>query len=75
MTRKKSNYIEITFGNAFEFKGLSEDLVPTIKAIEINLMPLMLSGHEQNKELHILTLQANGGIMANQIDCNDPGVL
>jgi predicted ABC-type transport system involved in lysophospholipase L1 biosynthesis ATPase subunit len=65
---KESGYIEVVFGNAFEFRGLSVDLIPTIKALEEKLMPVMLRGHEQQKELHILTLQANGAVIAKQAD-------
>lgn len=61
----KSNYIEVVFGNAFEFRGLSEDLVPTIRILEEKLMPIMSQGHEQQRELHILTLQAQGAVIAS----------
>ena len=64
----KSNYIEVTFGNAFDFKGLTEDLIPTIKALEEKLMPVMEKGHAQQKELHILTLQSQGAQIVKQTE-------
>lgn len=66
----KSNYIEVTFGRAFDFKGLTEDLIPTIKALEEKLMPVMSRGHEQQKELHMLTLQAQGAQIVKPIEDN-----
>ena len=75
MLEKKveSNYIKVTFGNAFEFEGLTEDLIPTIKAIEINLFPVMEKGHAQQKELHILSLQAQGAQVAKQAEDTGEG--